>query len=184
MRKRHLHTAQMTLLTTVLLMVAVPHSLAGSLITSSNWPWVVVYPPATSGGVATVFAPDGTQVSTTGTTTSGLQEAVNYANSHNFDLHIVGADEASSGSCTQGCGAVVYNINSGSTLSFPAFQGRTITAGTITINCDGSGSQPCVQFDSCMMCVVDLAASQIVAVDRCGTVLIFKPSNPVPLDRL
>lgn len=44
-----------------------------------------------------VFAPDGTAVSTTGTTTSGLQEAINYAQTNGYPLEVWGPGATAAG---------------------------------------------------------------------------------------
>lgn len=50
---------------------------------------VHVYPPLTSGGASIIQAPDGSIVSQSGTTTNGLQEAINYCRKygHNLKVH-------------------------------------------------------------------------------------------------
>ena len=138
---------------------------------------VTVFPPVTN--ASNVLKPDGTWLDVSSSTTSGLQEAVNYAcgdgtaGSGDHDLHIVGG-EASTG------GAVVYNLST--TLSFPAMQGKKISSGAVTLNFTSAiGTSPCVKFDSCMMVDVRLQGCQIVNGGT-GTALLFEPTNSCPLD--
>ena len=138
---------------------------------------VTVFPPVTN--ASNVLKPDGTWLDVSSSTTSGLQEAVNYAcgngtaGSGDFDLHIVGG-EASTG------GAIVYNLST--TLAFPAMQGKKITSGAVTLNfTSGISTNPCVTFDSCMMVDVRLQGCQIVNGGT-GNALRFDPTNPCPLD--
>jgi len=138
---------------------------------------VTVFPPVTN--ASNVLKPDGTWLDVSSSTTSGLQEAVDYAcgdgtaGSGDFDLHIVGG-EASTG------GAIVYNLST--TLAFPAMQGKKITSGAVTLNfTSGISTNPCVTFDSCMMVDVRLQGCQIVNGGT-GNALRFDPTNPCPLD--
>src|SRR5210317_650683 len=140
-------------------------------------PTVVVFPP--EAGEARVLKPDGSRLSVTGTTTDGLQEAIDYAcgdgtaGSGDYDLYIVGAEAATGG-------AVVYNLST--TLAFPAMQGKKISSGAITLNFTSAiGTNPCVTFDSCMMVDVRLQGCQIVNGGT-GTALVFEPTNSCPLD--
>ena len=149
--------------------VSAPTSLSGT---------VVVYPPATYGGVGRVFAPSGTEVSTTGTTTSGLQEAITYACTNGFDLEVVGGGDSN----FSGAGGVVYQVASGSTLVFPAIQGKRIKFGACTINGQGTTSDPVITFDSMLLCDVEMPATQIVGATRTGHTVVFQPTNNVPID--
>lgn len=140
-------------------------------------PTVVVFPP--EAGEARVLKPDGSRLSVTGTTTDGLQEAIDYAcgdgtaGSGDYDLYIVGAEAATGG-------AVVYNLST--TLAFPAMQGKKISSGAITLNFTSAiGTNSCVTFDSCMMVDVRLQGCQIVNGGT-GTALVFEPTNSCPLD--
>jgi len=139
--------------------------------------WVKVFPPVS--GASNVLLPDGTWLDVLASTTSGLQEAINYAcgdgtaGSGSLDLYIVGAEESTGG-------AVVYNCTTG--IAFPAMQGRKIRSGAITINFLSTvGSGACVTFDSAIMLDVDLSGCQIVNGGT-GRALLFAPINGVPLD--
>jgi hypothetical protein len=146
---------------------------------------VVVYPPAVQDGVATAYAPDGTQVSTAGTHTSGLQEAIDYAFLHNCHLYVYGKQEPTHATlgCTVGCGAVVYHVDAGYTLDIPPAQGKVYVFEGCTINFKGTGTEPCLRFDSGMMLHVFMRGTQIVNVGRPAHTVEFKPRSPVPLDQ-
>lgn len=133
---------------------------------------VTVYPPQTQNGVSVPVAPDGYAIDTTGTVTAGLQEAIDYACAHGYDLDILGGDEATGG-------AVGYNIGS-NTIEWPTMQGKKIRAGAITLG-GGSGAAPIMRFDSMMMCDIDFSGMQIGG-NRTGDMLVFEPRNPLPKD--
>lgn len=138
---------------------------------------VHVYPPTTYVGKSIVYAPDGSEVSTSGSTTSGLQEAITYAANNGYDIHIHGGDEAPAG----GGGSVVYNMGATATLDWPAMQGKSIIIDACTINFPGSGGETCMRFDSCMMVHFTWRGGQI-ASSRTGNSLLFDPRTNVPLD--
>lgn len=154
----------------------------GSLYRPNRAGTVLVYPPPVQNGIAVVIAPNGRFVSTSGTTTSGLQEAENFRYSGGYDMHIIGGDEL--GGCSPGpsCGPVVYNAST--TLAFHPMQGNVIDSGAITINCTGAvGANPCIQFDSLEIVTIKFPGSQVVTAGT-GPALLFKPVNAVPQDSL
>lgn len=134
---------------------------------------VTVYPPTVFGGVATVVAPDGTLVSTAGTRTSGLQEAIAYMASHGDDLDVIGGNEVSGG-------AVNYVLSS--TLWWPPMQGKRIRIGAVTFSWGTNiGPNPGMVFNSLMMVDFDCTC-QIVYLGT-GIAVTFKPSSLLPHDQ-
>jgi hypothetical protein len=144
---------------------------------------VVVYPPTVEGGVGVPVAPDGSLISTSSTTTSGLQEAINYAYTNGCDLHIVGGDEPIPVPLTAGptSGAVVYQLTD--TLQFRPMQGCSISSGAVTLNWGVAHADPCVQFDTMLMTDIRLKGTQLVNAGT-GVTLLFKPENSAPSDTL
>lgn len=147
---------------------------------SSRCGLVTVYPPILTEGKGIVFGPSGEEVSTAASTTAGLQEAINYADTHGCDLEILGGDEGPTGNK----GAVYYVINAGVTLEFPPMQGKSIRIGAATITANGSTAATMIRFDSCMMVCVECSGTQFAYSNRTGSNLRFNPRNPVPLDGL
>lgn len=140
---------------------------------------VMVYPPTAYAGDGLVFAPDGTQISTAGSTTSGLQEAIDYACDNGYDLYVSGGGDHSIDSRQ---GAVVYNIDTGVTLAFPPMQGKTVRFGACTLNFSGASTDTadCVTFDSCLLVYVYFPG-QIVS-GRGGAMVRFFPETSLSLD--
>jgi len=137
---------------------------------------VLVFPPSTVVG-SNVLKPDGTWVDVTGTTTAGLQEAIDVmAAVEGWDLEIIGGEEP----ITRG--AIVYNVSD--TLSFPPMQGKSIKIGAATINCNNSiGAGAGIQFDTCLMVDFDISGGQIVyGTTNTAFNVLFQPTNPAPLD--
>jgi len=132
---------------------------------------VVVYPPAWYSGNPHVEAPDGTVVDTTGTTTRGIQEAIDYSFANDFDLHITGGEQEVDS------GPIVYNCHS--QLSFPPMQGKSITSGNITLNMNVNlGSDNGIVFDSVLISNVQLRGQIVYA--GTGYAVEFKPRNVLP----
>src|ERR1017187_1084124 len=140
---------------------------------------VYLYPGRTADyGNAT--APNNKSINTNGSTTAGLQEALDYAGQNQCDLHIVGGNEAG-GIGGWGGAAVVYNIHS--PVLVPPMQGRCISSGAATLNFNGDvGASPGMIFDSMMMGHIDFRATQLVYQGSGPYSLIFRPQLPVPID--
>jgi len=147
---------------------------AGTLTVNSPKNGVVTVFPVTDGNSFNVLLPDGTWLDTTGSTTQGLQEAVDVmAANGGWDLKVIGGDSGSGSAVTYWCTT---------TLTFPPMQGKSIKFGAVTLNMDVSTpSHTGVRFDSCMMVDVDMRGAQIV-YHGTGIALDFLPVNPVPLD--
>lgn len=124
-------------------------------------------------GAWAVYKPDGTTLNTTGTTTQGLQEAINYATANNAELEVVGA--AASNATSQ----LVIQCNS--TLTFPPIEVGKIRINGVTLNF-GITSGPMITFDSMMVADIDFSGSQLVCANSAVDGILFKPSNNLPCD--
>lgn len=76
---------------------ATKYSTIGNILANVASPFGVVR-MLYSGSAWLVYAPDGTAVSTAGTTTSGLQELINYASTNGYPWKVVGPGVTSAGS--------------------------------------------------------------------------------------
>lgn len=128
-------------------------------------------------GVWTVYKPDGTVLNTAGSTTQGLQEAINFActplGTAGYDLEVIGAEDATGGAAVIQCT---------SQLKFPPIQGKKIRFGAVTLNFPNTVTGYCVIFDSMMMLDFDLAGGQIVCSGQSG--VLIKPTVGVPVDKI
>jgi len=120
--------------------------------------------------------PDGSILVTAGSTTQGLQESVNYAATHGFDLKVFG-------------GQVRHNnfqnpaiIMCTTPLVFPPLELGNIEIGG-TLNFCGPSPQPvAVIFDSIMASRI-LITGQIVVAPNWGCGVQFKPRSELPCDQ-
>lgn len=143
---------------------------------------VVVLPPTVQDGVGIVIAPDGTLVSTAGTLTSGLQEAINYAYNNGCNLYITGGAEPTHPVGTPGPtgGPVVYQCTA--TLVLKPMEGFWLFAPSITINvAPSTNTDPGIFVDTALIATVWMPGSQLVYAGR-GPAIRFKPTNPAPID--
>ena len=130
----------------------------------------------TGDGVYTIFTPDGSTVSTSGTTTEGLQEAINYANTNGFDFYCAGGGIETDGTATD-----VGVISCSTSLQIPACQLRSFVFKNTTIDFTTAvGSNAGLKFDSFMMMDFDFAG-QIVYHGN-GNAVEFDAVNNVPYD--
>ncbi len=147
---------------------------------------VLVYPPKFGEGHVRienpkVLSPDGSFVDISRSKTDGLQEAIDYATDHNYNLHIFGGGD-DTGRCTEGCSAVVYHLSE--PLIFPPMQGVKISSDPITFNIHlKDNSQNGMFFDSCMMCDISFPGAQVVYHGGAHAIE-FNPTNPVPMDKV
>ena len=172
----------MKLLAIAALLVPIAALGQGSNPFTSRGGLVMVYPPSTNGGMATVIQPSGMAVLTPGSTTAGLQEAENFRYENGFDMYIMGGQMPGTTPGTPGptSGGIVYNMSS--TLTFRPTEGATISSATLTINCTAAlGSGPCVTLDSAEITNFSFPGTQIVTAGT-GPAFQVKPTNPVPLD--
>lgn len=150
-----------------------PHYLANSRPQT-----VTVFPP--SANLSNVLLPDGTWLDVSSTTTSGLQEAIDYAlgdgtvASGSFDLHICGSEKATTGD------AVVYSCTT--VLTFPQMEGRKVTAGGCVFDFSSAiTTTTAIQFNSMLNCVIDLRSVEVIS-DGTGHVVGFDPQTALPVD--
>ena len=128
----------------------------------------------------TIITPDGSTVNTSGTTTEGLQEAINYANNNGFDFYCAGGGIEADGTATD-----VGVISCSTTLQIPACQNRSFVFKSVTLNFDknqtgGMRTDAGLKFDSFMMMDFDFAGQ--VGYHGTGNAVEFDPVNNVPLD--
>lgn len=135
----------------------------------------------TGDGVYTIFTPDGSTVSTSGTTTEGLQEAINYANTNGFDFYCAGGGIETSSSINSTNNTDVGVISCSTSLQIPACQLRSFVFKNTTIDFTTAvGSNAGLKFDSFMMLDFDFAG-QIVYHGN-GNAVEFDAINNVPYD--
>ena len=137
-----------------------------------------------SGGIWKVFVPGGVELDTTGTTTQGLQEAINYAVRYGYDLEVEGGGIKPGNwpaPFTPGEGQDVSIIQCSTGISFPPMQKIRIRIGSATINFTGAVTGVAMNFDSCMMVDFEHRGGQIVAVTASNAVA-FVPTGELPYD--
>lgn len=83
--------------------------------------------PGVNPTVWAIEKPDGTQLDTTGTTTQGLQEAMNYAAGFGYDLQVLGG----------GIAAQIFGVDYGGTCSTNPFT-MTNSSKTVTVQTDAA----------------------------------------------
>lgn len=129
----------------------------------------------TGAGTWAVYKPDLTALDVTGTTTEGLQEAIDYACEEGYDLHVHGGGIKPGSPATD---VAVIDCSTG--IVFPPMQNKVIKIGACTVNFTNAVTGTGVFFDSCMMVDVDWAG-QIVYTGN-GDAVLMKPTSPVPYD--
>ncbi len=115
--------------------------------------------------------PFGNRIDTSNTTTNGIQEALNYAISNNYNLHLAG----SNGNLTTS----YYQCTSG--IYVPPAHEFSWTSDAITINFTSAVTAYGIEFDSQDGAHVDLKG-QIVWGATGGNVILFNPVNDAPTD--
>jgi len=133
----------------------------------------VVQMVRTGTGTWAVYAPDGTEVSTSGTTTQGLQEAITYACVNGHSLHVTGGSVTSAG-------VDVATIICTTPIQFPPMQGKRLVFDWMTVHFDPHVTGPGMNFDSCMMVEFEFNG-QIVYTGNAAAV-DFNPINVLPMD--
>lgn len=144
----------------------------GSLLNQT----VQVFPPVTPGGAGRVILPGGVELDTTGTTTAGLQEAIDYA------MHAVAPTyrQLSLEICGPGDGDEAYNCST--TLVWPPMQNVEIDIGAVTINCTNAGVDG-MTFDSCEQVKLRCAGQIVRLAGNAETATVrFKPQGFLPYD--
>ncbi len=125
------------------------------------------------GSPAIIYAPDGTLVSTVGTTTDGLQEALNFAATNKFDLYVVG------GTNSAGNG---FGFSCTTSITIAASQQKTFVFRDVTISFTAAiGAASAIKIDS--LGNVDIAMPGVVIVSAgTGPVVEFAPTLATPQD--
>lgn len=120
-------------------------------------------------GVWTVTKPDGTILSTLGTTSQGFAEGWNYALQHFYNFRVEGGG---------GALAVIY-------ISAPAHilptENTTADINGVTITSLWTDSRPTIVLDSCMSARISMPGTQIVPSGT-GAGLVLAPHTPLPFD--
>ena len=144
---------------------------------------VVVLPPQGSiGSVATVLTPGGATLDTSGTKTSGVQEAINYAVSNNLDLVVYGRGlQVKNISFSNGQANYpnngFYQMLQG--LVFPAMNNKTIRIYNVTFNYGVSGIDSAITFNGANSVDFELTG-QVVSIAS-GTGIRFYPGSSQPI---
>ena len=122
-------------------------------------------------GQGLALDPFGNRIDTSSTTTNGIQEALNYAISNNYNLHLAG----SNGNLTTS----YYQCTSG--IYVPPAHEFSWTSDAITISFTSAVTAYGIEFDSQDGAHVDLKG-QIVWGATGGNVILFNPVNDAPTD--
>lgn len=130
---------------------------------------VIVVDPILNGGNPLVLSPTGAAVSTIGTTTDGIQEAINYAVANGYNVFIAG------GSGTIGSTGFFKTTSgilfpSGTVSKMTTFSLRSNGA-TISV---GSGVSVGLTIDSCSNCFIELPGDIIIG-NNSGTAILINP---------
>jgi hypothetical protein len=129
-----------------------------------------------------VLKPDGTQLSTVGTTTQGLQEAINYAQAFGYDLVVNGGGtkQASAPGAYDGQAPSIINCTTG--ITFAPMQGACVIIRDVTLNFTNAVTIG-VHVDSMLASVMDLCwGGQIVMANANAVGVKFHPRTQVPQD--
>lgn len=130
-----------------------------------------------------VLTPEGA-LDTTGTTTQGLQEAINYATQYGYDLYVYGSPVKSPNfppPYTTFDGQEPAIIFLDSPIIFYPLQKGVIKILDVTLNFNGGVTGAAITFDSIIIADIDFSGSQIVCA--AATVGVsFIPTNNLPND--
>lgn len=120
-----------------------------------------------------VNKPDGTSIDISASSTSGLQEAIDFAATYGYWLDVRGGAAISNSSSVIECTTPIV---------FPAIQNLQIRLNGVTINFSSAiGSQTCITFNSLMMMDIDFGSTQIVNAGT-GITVLFKAEDPLAVD--
>jgi hypothetical protein len=130
-----------------------------------------------------VLTPEG-PLNTTGTTTEGLQEAIDYITEYGYDLYVYGSPVAPPNfpppyTSFNGQEPAIMFLNS--PITFYPLQKGVIKILDVTLNFNSPVTGAAITFDSIIIADIDFSGSQIV----CATALtgvLFKPTNYLPND--
>ncbi len=130
--------------------------------------------PSTDPAVWIVLGPDGSVINAAGSTSQGLQEAIDYAYEHGYDLLVYGGGDTP--------GDVDASIISATQpIIFPPMNGGLIRFQSVTVNMGGSPAVG-MQFDSMMGSDFEWRGGQLVCDSNVDIGVLFKPQSEVPID--
>jgi hypothetical protein len=124
----------------------------------------------------TVYKPDGTVLNTSGTSTSGLQEAINYATTNGYSLEVYGPG-------TTAAGAGVAIIECTTQVNLPAMQNWNMRVYGAIIDFPSSASmsgQSCININTMAFCNIDFDCTIQAASNATHIVQIVHTSNAQP----
>ena len=130
-----------------------------------------------------VLTPEGA-LNTTGTTTEGLQEAIDYATQYGYDLYVFGGPVKPPNfpppyDSFNGQEPAIMFLDSG--ITFYPLQKGVIKILDVTLNFNGGVTGAAITFDSIIIADIDFSGSQIVCA-AAATGVLFNPTNYLPND--
>lgn len=114
----------------------------------------------------------GVAINTAGTTTAGLQEAINYATTNGFNLRAIG------GGTSRSADYGIMNCTTG--VSFPALRDMSVFLDGVHIVFSAAVTGTGLLFDSCMQ--LDFRLVGEVTYQGTGAAIKIKPTNAIPVD--
>jgi hypothetical protein len=133
---------------------------------------MVLQPGST--GTWNVFGPDGSIIPTTGTTTAGLQEAINYATTYGYNLHVIGGPGVGSPGTSYGL------IFCSSPILWPPLRAITVVMEGVHIIFTSAVTGTGMSFDSMDECDINIVGE--IVYQGNGSAVAFAPRTPVPVD--
>jgi hypothetical protein len=127
-----------------------------------------------------VYTPTGSILSTASSTTSGLQEALNYMQSTGYSCNLVVMGGTGVGT---GPGLQYAQLICSTTVTFPPLRDVAILMYGVHIEFTSAVTGPGIIFDSMDNSIVDLSAGEIV-YQGTGNAVVFDPRTAVPVDGL
>ena len=130
-----------------------------------------------------VLTPEGA-LDTTGTTTQGLQEAIDYITEFGYDLYVFGSPVAPPNfppPYTSYNGQEPAIIFLDSPITFYPLQKGVIKILDVTLNFNSGVTGAAITFDSIIIADIDFSGSQIVCA-AATTGVLFNPTNNLPND--
>lgn len=130
-----------------------------------------------------VLTPEG-PLNTTGSTTEGLQEAINYITQYGYDLYVYGSPVGPPNfpppyTSFNGQEPAIMFLNS--PITFYPLQKGVIKITDVTLNFNSPVTGAAITFDSIIIADIDFSGSQIVCA-AAQTGVLFKPTNFLPQD--
>lgn len=116
----------------------------------------------------------GVAIDTTGTTTAGLQEAIDYATTNGFNLRAIG------GGTSRTADFGIMNCTTG--VVFPALRDMKVSMEGVHIAFSAAVTGTGISFDSCMQ--LDFSLVGEVTYQGTGAAVQLKPTNAIPVDTM